>query len=684
MMNVPRCFDHIASRLRTEYPGVKLLALGQTALWDEPMKAVLCQFLVDSYPEATMVIGIHDLDYFSKIPSGLLGPSSWAILPHNDFSTKDLWVATGELSRLFGSETIPTRELLTTHGVQLDRIAKDFPGGREALLDMATEAWGWRGLVHADSSDELARDINLADALPHFFQLLEWGFDGSLDCLSEADQARSQLIAREIITQVRDYADKHPDASITDLLVEFLKKFYGWLLRQTPANLEVTTASSLFAFNKLTAQLPRFHLLTAFLDPRTRDICQEAYNVAVENSDTYTLDRFPQGAVPFDLVIPGRGRGTICVRDSHILVDLPEPITLYFHHLPTTPAELADLFESHLGPDVMLIGKAVTLVLMIASEFVFVLNEQASAYVPRCKRMAGYLRERGLDLSFFPILRIGYQTWDSLSACNSTFRLPEHLAAAFGQTEITAQEFANSWRTTVAAQEEMLERISILTSLDDLLTFLADQQPGVWRARIEQYLAAIASVREIYDRAEPMKQESIRLRDLSHQIKAQVQALEVSKGDHFRQFIRPLKDKLWQLEGEGVTSGPEVDEILEKLRVYEQERSSLEARIEKKREEAAAAHKRSLELKNMVRQLERGEEAQRARDTVKHIEYEAELARLWLVRDALLVSKGLVYTNCRPTAWWFLLVDPELKWFDRVVETAEFRFEEIAPPSIHT
>ncbi len=62
------------------------------------------------------------------------------------------------------------------------------------------------------------------------------------------------------------------------------------------------------------------------------------------------------------------------------------------------------------------------------------------------------------------------------------------------------------------------------------------------------------------------------------------------------------------------------------------------------------------------------------------IEYEAELARLWLVRDAILVSHGLTYTDHRPSAWWFLLVDPELSWFNRVAETAEFRFEEIDAP----
>jgi len=83
-------------------------------------------------------------------------------------------------------------------------------------------------------------------------------------------------------------------------------------------------------------------------------------------------------------------------------------------------------------------------------------------------------------------------------------------------------------------------------------------------------------------------------------------------------------------------------------------------------------------MKNAVQSLEKGEEVKECRLTIKSIEYEAELARLWLVRDALLVSKGLTFSNHRPSAWWFILADPELRWFSKVIETAQFRWEEIS------
>ena len=661
----------VFDRLRTEFPGVRLLALGQTVYWDEPMKAILRRHLNDQYPECRMVIGIHDADYFSKASSNL-NIKGWGILPHNDGSTKDLWAATGEISALFGSETIPTREQLTSYGVRLDKIAKDFSGGRNALIDMATEAWGWRGLVHTDSGTEIACCIPLKDALPHLVELLEWGFHHTLDALSEVDCMRGKRIADELIAEVHEYADLHPDAYSTDMFKEFLLRFYERFLG-TSENLEVSSASRLFTFNRSTAGLPRFNLLGAFLNPETRAACQEAYDLAVQGSDTYTLDRFPPGAIPFDLVVPGKGRGTICLRDSHVVIDLEEPIILPGEALPSTTQELAELVEDHFGPEVALVGKALTLVLMMATEFIFVLHEQASAYVPRCRNMAALMKGRGVSLPFYPILRINYHTWDCLSACDATFRLPGHLAAAFRQGEITSREFADSWQSTVREQEECLRRIAGISNLDELLAFLVEQQADPWRDRIEMHMQAYAAVLELSEKAKPLKDESIRLRDLSHQIKQEIQQLEVEKGEHFRQKVKPLKDEVDQLALAGTNDAG----IVQQLRAEEQVRAELEKTIERKREEAHQAHNRSLQLKHEVRSLEKGEEAVSARRAVNVIEYEAELARLWLVRDALLVSQGLVYTNHRPPAWWFLMVDPELKWFNAVASTAEFRFEEM-------
>ena len=680
MNSSPDSFDTALSRLRGEFAGVKLLALGQTVYWDEPMKAILCRLLGERYPEARMVIGIHDADYFSKTPSTAQREKTWAMLPHNDGSTKDLWVAAGEISGLFGSETIPARDLLVNHGVQLDKVAKHFPGGRNSLIDTATEAWGWRGLVHADSGNEVSRHIRLRDVLPHLSDLVEWGFSHTFDTLSELDANRARRVADELLAEIHTYADSHPDASITDMFRDFLTRFYLRLLGHEPANLEMTSASDLLTFNRSSAGLPRFNLLRVFLDPQTRAISQDAYDLAVQGSDTYALDRFPPGAIPFDLLIPGRGRGTICLREGEVVIDLEEPISLPVDALPADPEELADLVENHFGTEAALVGKALTLVLMLTSEFIFVLHEQASAYVPRCERMAALMKERGVSLPFYPILRIDYQTWDSLAVCDATFRLPGHLAAAFRQGEITAKEFADSWRTTVAEQEELLARMVRLSSLDELLAFLAERQADPWPARIEAYVKAYAAIRKASERTEPLKEESIRLRDLSHQIKQEIQRIEIEKGEHFRRTIKPLKDELGRFEAEGETTGSRYEKLMAEVRKHEESRAAMVGKIERKREEANEARNKSLEIKHTVRSIERGEEVRTARETLKLTEYEAELARLWLVRDAILVSQGLTYADHRPSAWWFLLADPELKWFNRVAETVRFRFEEIGPP----
>ena len=664
--------DDIVSRLRDEYPGVTLLALGQTVYWDEPMKSILRRRLDETYPEARMLVGIHDADYFSKVSGSLGLADGWAILPHTDGATKDLWVATGEVSSLFGSETFPTRDVFTSYGVQFDKIARSFPGGRDALVETATEAAGWRGLVHVGAENEIACSIPLRDALPHLLDLLEWGFSHTLDMLSDADAACARPIADELLAEVREYAETHPFASITQMFREFLPRFYVRLLGYEPSNLGLTAMTELFAFNRSTAGLPRFKLLGAFLDPATRAACQESYDLALEGSDIYTLDRFCDGAIPFDLVIPGRGRGTICIRDGVVVVDGDEPITLTTDSHPTTPEELAALVEDRLGAGVALVGKAVTLVLMMASEFIFVLHEQASSYVPSCEKMATLMRERGIDLPYYPILRIGYHTWDSVSACDATFRLPGHLATAFRQSEITSTEFADSWRGVARDQEQLLSKMQRKTDIDLLLAFLAEQHGEPWPTRIQEYMSAYATVRRLSAQTDPMKDESVRLRDLSHEIKTQIQQLEIEKGEHFRTRLRPLRDELEAATADGATSA-----LADQLQTEEQVREDFERRILEKREEANKAHNRSIEIKHAVRDVEKGEEMLKARETLNTIEYEAELARLWIVRDAFLVTRGLHYTDHRPSAWWFMLADPELKWFNRVAETAQYRWEEI-------
>ncbi|MFQ3612055.1 MAG: hypothetical protein SNJ72_11240, partial [Fimbriimonadales bacterium] len=169
-------FDELDRRA----PGKPLLALGQTVFWDEPMKAVLFTLLQKRTMPRPFYFGIHDTDYFARLPLRAI-PSAWcvaerfAMVPHNDGTTRALWSAAGEISQLFGSETIPTRAQYHAAGAQLERVASHQPEGRTAYIDQMTEAWGWRGLVMLDDHPRPVCEVPLQAVLPALHALLEWG-----------------------------------------------------------------------------------------------------------------------------------------------------------------------------------------------------------------------------------------------------------------------------------------------------------------------------------------------------------------------------------------------------------------------------------------------------------------------------------------------------------------------------
>ena len=81
-------------RLRREWPDATFLALGQTALWDEPVKAALRLRLDEVWPEARIVAGVHDSDYFAKLPGHpAAARQKFALVSHDDNATRGLWSA---------------------------------------------------------------------------------------------------------------------------------------------------------------------------------------------------------------------------------------------------------------------------------------------------------------------------------------------------------------------------------------------------------------------------------------------------------------------------------------------------------------------------------------------------------------------------------------------------------------
>jgi hypothetical protein len=634
--------------LRKQYPTTKFLALGQTIWWDEPMKAVLRRMLDEMGLGGTMILGVHDTDYFAKahVRSGS-ADSRFELMTHNDGSTKDLWSAAGEVSRLFGSETFPTRQDYHRHHVPLKRLAASRGSDSDRFIDEVTEAWGWRGLVYTGSRDLIVHRLPLADMGDAIDRMLTYGFGGTTDSMVDGccrDEARR--LSERLLQMVTDFGEANPATYLSNLYRHLLPTLYQLMLGAPPNDVEIDCTGHLLILNPETANLPRFEFVDHFLNEKTRALAARAYNEAVAGTEMYTLDKFGLGALPFDLVLPGHGRGTLRVTLRAIHIETRTPLRIALRKPVTSIQDLAAVLTHEFGDHVTLVGKAVALISMLAREFLFVFNEEGSGYVTRTRRMNDTLREAGVPVAVHPIVRLKYHTWDQLAAAGATLSMPDHLATAFGQRQIPAADFARRWRTVVEEQSAILGEIRSLTSPRDLMEMLAQRQGGDWPERLTAYEQAKESQRALRDRTAAIQDEVNSIYVELAAIKADIVATEAAKGSHFRATIE------WTPEAEQVRSGYSA-RIAELLTA----RRSLLDRIA-----VTKAYRFA---------IERGSECERLRAEIDRFEAEAGMARLNLVRTAILTGSGLVHTEHRPAAWWLPMVDSTGCWFDGIARTAE-------------
>jgi len=662
--------------IRERHPDVPFLALGQTVFWDEPTKAVWRHLLDAHLPGAQMIAGVHDTDYFAKTKAHVSDAQPYVALPHNDGATRDLWSAAGELSSLFGSESVPTRAMFLKHGVPFDWLGKGYPGGKAGLLADKTAAWGWRGIVHTESHNVIAHDIPIRDIQDALLQELDWGFAASLACLAdEASRAQGTRVAATVRGWVLEFLETCDDSCrLSDLYQTLLPRFYALLLGEPPAHFQTTSSVSLFRFNRETCRLPRFDLVRHFLDPATRPGARAAYSKAVAGLGIYALDAFGPGAIPFDLVIPGVGRGTLRTTPAALIVETtPQETFVPLTRRITTLEQLAAITEAAFGPDAVLVGKAVTLADMIAAEHLVVFHETASGYTTATQAMNADLAAHGVNLHLHPIVRLTYPTWDALAAvsADTTFRLPPHLAATFGAETVTAQEFAARWREVAESCRLLLAESRALPSPRALLTFLEGRSDACWCDRRAEYDRAQAALREIAEHS-----ETLRARMDEHRAEAAIwrkerQDLERRKGEDWRHTLQPLLQKVRDAadEREAAQWQRQAD------RQVALRENAFDDPIEVARERLDATRTMLAGFRRERRRLERGPEATQARALAQGIVRDAQAARLDLVRDAFLTLEGLEHTQLRPTAWWLPFLGPSGAWLEAMAAGTEARLE---------
>lgn len=645
-------------------PGAPLLALGQTVFWDEPMKALVLKAAQELGLPLELIAGVHDTDYFAKLPGGGEAvdrrDKGFVALPKNDGSTKEFWSAAGEFSALFGSETPVTRECLLEAGVNIEMVTH----GQAEMLDQITEAYGWRGIASTSERTMTTAEIPTSAVFPCLQKTFQWALDLTVGCMClPEERARSEEAAArllELLCRVRERCYEERDGGRAG--AETLAALYECLLPELQAAVAgvssktITRTSSLLRFTPDTAGLPRFGILDLFLRPDTAGAANRAYNVAVQGTQTYTLDKFGTGAIPFDLVIPGHGRGTIRLTPNVMVVMTPQPVFINLkqpiHSVHDLAAVCAERFT-----ECALVGKAITLISMLASEFVFAFHENASMYVSSTRTMHRELLAAGIEHKVNPILRIRLETWDALDDTSHWFELPEALRLPFGADHLPARTFARTWREVQAKQLKHIERLKKAKSTMQAIRALHQVMGGCWDALGKEYAEIRRTLRAIRRRMASLERDVRKTNTRLREIKREWQEVEKAKGEHFRTKIQPSPDDAPSQE-------------LQKRRAFDQ-------RIAALRTERKELRARLQEIRHKQAKMASTEEAVRARTRREEIQREVQLARVKVVRGAVIATHGLSRCNHRPSAWWFPVVSPNGEWAENVYKGMEMRLEEL-------
>ncbi|MBC8066634.1 MAG: hypothetical protein H7Y17_17520 [Chlorobia bacterium] len=629
-------------------PDAPFLALGQTIFWDEPMKAGIALASKRQGYSRRFVAGVHDTDYFAKLPSGKKQTGKFKAFTHNDTTTKGLWSAAGEFSTLFGSETVVSKESLVHAGLKIEKLRK----ARPDLLDEATEAWGWRGIVSLDDSPPVSAELPLKPVFQELRSTFDWALENALASLTGDSKAQAEELADELRTKLCDALEADPNPTLSSFYKRLLPEFYNFAAG-IEVDLDVATTTELLRFNRLTVHLPRFQLLDAFLNPQTKSLAAEGYDQSIHGSGLYDLKRFGTGAIPFDLVVPGKGRGTIRLGNRGLVVMTRQPLFASLKKPVESVAELAEIIERKFGADCTLVGKAVTLIGMLAREFVFVFHEGASSYVKHSRKLHQELAASGLSLPMNPILRVRYQAWDGLQVACSWLHLPEPFQRPFGTEELCAPSFAARWKAVGEEQTKLLGKLGDLKRQIDLIRFLEGEVGGSWSCLAREYEG-------LHSELEKLKKDVDELAAKRHALYAKIKALkakrvelEIAKGDHFRTHI-------FEKSADSAESDRRV---------------GFEKQIESVISEIEVARRQVKDLMRQQRELAQAPDVLKVHDRRRSIEMEAELKRLRLIRDAVISSKGLQNANLRPSAWWFPLVCPDGLWFRETVDAAQCYLE---------
>ncbi len=447
MQGLNKVIDYLQQhKVKSVYSGDQNLAF-----WDAQLKAILAQKLQGIIFWQV----VHDVDYLSKIRDWSIlkydyDGDGYAVVPHNSTFSLDIWTAAFEIMSLFGGEVIVDPAELRNHQYPWKTIYERYPD----FVDRESQAFGWRGIVNVTGNDIIAGEIIPKDLEDEVKEIVDFAVIETRKIVKDANKLNFEPLYRIQKLIVND------GELLNNLYIKTFKQSLIEIFGKVPENIRYGSSSELLRFNTDTCSRPIFEILDVFLNKETRDLAIDSYNRAVNNTHISSLDKFAEGAIPFDLYIPRIGRGTLRYVDKKIYISSGmgnKPINIAVFNFEDAPNvyDLAKAVESKFGKNTSLIGKAIVLPLMILREAPLVLNEKGSSYFPIVHKLYERLKNQGISINLHPVIRMVYNCLDNINILGSevVFKLPEHLIFISNnisnKDKIDAPSLSIEWRKWV-------------------------------------------------------------------------------------------------------------------------------------------------------------------------------------------------------------------------------------------
>ncbi len=360
------------------------------------------------------------------------------------------WGAAVFYFEFLGRQPVEIRDWEPLTGMKIAALAKRLGRSVDDLYDQFSPSDNWQliGPSYVSRRDyhRIIGDLSATETAPFLREIIDRAETNMLATFPAADCRRrtADWLAEQRALLDRILGDC-PSGPLTDV-------YRHWLAESAGKSLSLDLTSNLFACGADGDQ-------TALLEVFTRryDRAAAIYNRAIEQAQVplHPL-RTDDGELPFFASFQHEGsyvRTGVFLREKHLRIgDWEFPLTAD-GGIPTAEMARAGI--------IALAGKAMLLVIQArigAAGRPLALPYRGSPYVPAAHRLAADLAREGLlTAPLQPIIRVRLRFLDRLPAISKPIRLPEYLAAAFGQDEIPAAEFGRNWADLAADAAARLE-----------------------------------------------------------------------------------------------------------------------------------------------------------------------------------------------------------------------------------